>query len=60
MGLLLWLAGSDAPERDQPFGQRSQQSLAELAFKSVGEAIRSDGVCGARWGQARLRRDDEW
>jgi endonuclease YncB( thermonuclease family) len=43
MGLLLRLAGIDAPERDQPFGQRSRQSLAELAFKSVGDAVRTDG-----------------
>ena len=26
------LAGMDAPEHDQPFGQRSRQSLSELAF----------------------------
>lgn len=26
------LAGIDAPEHDQPFGQRSRQSLSELAF----------------------------
>ena len=26
------LAGIDAPEHDQPFGQRGKQSLAELAF----------------------------
>ena len=26
------LVGIDAPERDQPFGQRSRQSLSELAF----------------------------
>jgi len=58
VGLLLRLAGSDAPEHDQPCGQRSRLSLAELAFKSVGETVRSGGGCGALRGETYLRRDD--
>ena len=57
VGLLLRLAGSGAPEHDQPFGQRSQQSLVELAFRKAAARSESEvfaGRCGAK---PHLRRD---
>lgn len=44
------LAGSDAPERDQPFGQCGRRSLAELAFNQSVTRLKSAvfaGHCGA-------------
>jgi endonuclease YncB( thermonuclease family) len=34
----IWLAGIDAPEKAQPFGQRSKQHLAEMAFGKEAKA----------------------
>lgn len=51
VGLLRWLAGSDALERDPPFGQRRRRSLAELAFNpsvTQSEAAVFAGRCGAK------------
>lgn len=45
------LAGIDAPEHDQPFGQRSKQSLAELAFgKTASVAVSKIDDYGRRIG----------
>jgi hypothetical protein len=53
VGLLLWLAGSGAPEHDQPFGQRSQQSLVELAFRKAAARSESEAFAG-RYGTKRI------
>jgi endonuclease YncB( thermonuclease family) len=45
------LAGIDAPERDRPFGQRSRQSLSELAFGKT--AARSEPEVFAGRGGAK-------
>lgn len=65
------LAGIDAPEHDQPFGQRSKQSLAELAFgKTASVAVskiddygRSIGVvtvAGVNLEAEQVRRGLAW
>jgi hypothetical protein len=65
------LAGIDAPERDQPFGQRSRLSLAELAFgrtatvtvqktDDYGRAVGTVTVGGANVEVEQVRRGLAW